>query len=75
MMAEGVPLPSDSCIYYLLPICMRFLPNREADLERLTKAKAYLERTVRWGLPIRYTPQDLDDIAAIFHKVVDAYHI
>jgi hypothetical protein len=62
-------------MYYLVPHSHLFLDNREADLARLTNARTHLERTIRWSFPIKYTDQDLDDIAAMFGKVVEAYHV
>ena len=75
LQAEGLPTFSHSLMYYLVPHSHLFLDNREADLARLTNARTHLERTIRWSFPIKYTDQDLDDIAAMFGKVVEAYHV
>ena len=73
--AEGLPTITESVMYYLVPYSHHFLANREADIARLTNARSHLHRTVRWGFPIKYTDQDLDDIAEMVGKVVDAYHV
>ena len=64
-----------SVMYYLVPYSHRFLPNREAEIERLENARGHLQRTLRWGFPFKYTNQDIDDIEAMFVKVVEAYHV
>ena len=71
MSAEG--LNCMTAMYYLIPYSHKFLPDREKDLERLVNARTHLERTVRWGFTEKYTEQDLDDMAAIFTKVTNAY--
>ena len=63
-----------SVMYYLVPHSHRFLDNREADIERLANARGHLERTLRWGFPFKYTDADIDDIEAMFLKVVESYH-
>ena len=62
-----------TAMYYLIPHSHKFLPDREADLERLVNARTHLERTVRWGFTEKYTERDIDDMAAIVAKVTDAY--
>ena len=74
--AEGIPCSPSP--YYLLPESVTFLSQRygiKYGAHLVPKAKAHLDRIVRWGWTDKYTEQDIDDIAKAAEKVLNYYHI
>ena len=74
--AEGIPCSPSP--YYLLPESVTFLSQRygiQYGAHLVPKAKAHLDRTVRWAWTDKYTEQDIDDIAKAIEKVLYYYCI
>ena len=71
LIAEGIN--GMFAMYYLIPHSHHFIENRERDLERLVNARSHLERTFRFSWTYKMTDDDIDGIAEVFAKVVDAY--
>ncbi|MEM2935783.1 MAG: DegT/DnrJ/EryC1/StrS family aminotransferase [Candidatus Bathyarchaeia archaeon] len=74
--AEGIPC--SPAPYYLLPDCVTFLSEKygiKYGAHLVPKAKAHLDRTIRWPWTDKYTEKDINDIARAIGKVLNYYHI
>ncbi len=81
--AEG--LSCSPAPYYLIPESHIFLKDRvylqglnrmiEYGAHLAPKAKAHLDRTIRWAWTDKYMEQDIEDIAIAIEKVLNYYHV
>jgi len=75
---KGEGIPCSPAPYYLLPDCVTFLSERygiKYGAHLVPKAKAHLDRTIRWAWTDKYTEKDINDITRAIEKVLNCYHI